>query len=402
VTQRPAPGRRGADPDERELLDDWMTRPADMYEVGRVARGSDLTLHSMTGGPQRIWQQDRMFSMSVRRLDIVVGRLLPDGDRLPDGGEYLRALGGLAILPRDLRKDVKPLFPDGPVPPGADPKFPVRLLSRFAQEPETVFQTGDGDEHRFCETAVDVRPADGVWERLTAPCVPPPEPPISDLSGYDAYLAALPPRFWVRGPGGEAEYVGNGIQPGRLTNLGMIRRRSGGFLVTANSERRAAHLEQVVLDAAAAAGQEAAVTARTSKTANEMTGMADEPDRKPDSREAMCRRLGATEALAPADPRVLILDEYFLPLERAVGEAIAGELNRELGIRSMLEAAEYEGLTPAAAVAAGGTARDHVLAMIDDCEWRLARTAARGQDTSFMPGPDELRRRLGLSPARTR
>jgi hypothetical protein len=32
---------------------------------------------------------------------------------------------------------------------------------------------------------------------------------------------------------------------------------------------------------------------------------------------------------------------------------MTGELNRELGIRAMLDAAEYEGLTPAAAVAAG-------------------------------------------------
>lgn len=35
--------------------------------------------------------------------------------------------------------------------------------------------------------------------------------------------------------------------------------------------------------------------------------------------------------------------------------------------------------------------------MIDDCEWRLARTEAEDGDTSFMPPPDELRRRVGLA-----
>jgi hypothetical protein len=53
----------------------------------------------------------------------VIGRLLPDGSRLPEGGQYLRALGGMAIVPRDLRGNTQPLFPGGPVRPGADPVF---------------------------------------------------------------------------------------------------------------------------------------------------------------------------------------------------------------------------------------------------------------------------------------
>jgi hypothetical protein len=38
------------------------------------------------------------------------------------------------------------------------------ISGRFAQQPETVFQTGDGDEYRFCETAINVRPAEDVWD----------------------------------------------------------------------------------------------------------------------------------------------------------------------------------------------------------------------------------------------
>ncbi len=81
----------------------------------------------------------------------------------------------------------------------------------------------------------------------------------------------------------------------------------------------------------------------------------------------------------------------------AAGEAVVREINLELGIRSMLAARTYGGRTAAEAVAAGGAARDRVLAMIDDCEWRLARTEAEDGDTSFMPLPDELRRRVGLA-----
>jgi hypothetical protein len=78
------------------------------------------------------------------------------------------------------------------------------------------------------------------------------------------------------------------------------------------------------------------------------------------------------------------------------GEAVVREINRELGVRSMLAADPYDGLPPVEAVAAGGAARVRVLTMIDDCEWRLDRTAAEGGDTSFMPRPDDLRRRVRL------
>jgi hypothetical protein len=37
-----------------------------------------------------------------------------------------------------------------------------------------------------------------------------------------------------------------------------------------------------------------------------------------------------------------------------------------------------------------------VLAMIDDCEWRLRRAESEGKDTGMLPDPGELRRRLGI------
>ena len=379
--------------DERDLLGEWLAEPVDMYEVSSVRRGSELSLRSLVGGPQRVWQRDRLFSLSVRRLDIVIGRLLPDGARLAGGGRHVQALGGMGILPRDLREAGEALFPDGPVVPGSVPSFPERLLSQFAGQSSPAFQTADGDEYRWCETTIEVGSVEKVWPLLTGPCLAPPQPPIRDADGYYAYLETLPERFWTRNSPDEIEYAGK-LQPGRLTNLGTIRRGAPGFTVTANSVRRAADLVAVVLAAASAAGCPAGVTQRSALTADELTSTSSEAEDGPDSREATCRRLGI-EGVPSPEQRRLILEGYFLPIEHPLDE-VAREINRELGYLSMLEARDAAGMTPAEAVAAGGAALDRVLARIDDCEWRLRRAEAEGKETSMLPDPDELRRRLGI------
>jgi len=380
--------------DERGLLGEWLAEPVDMYEVSSVRPGSELSLRSLVGGPQRVPQHDRMFSLSVRRLDIVTGRLLPDGARPDGGGRHLQALGGMGILPRDLREAAEALFPDGPVVPGSVPLFPERLLSQFAGQSAAAFQTADGDEYRWCETRIEVGAAGKVWPLLTRPCLEPPDPPIRDADGYYAYLKSLPGRFWTRNTPDEIEYAGE-IQPGRLTNLGTIRRGVKSFTVNANSVRRAADLEAVVLAAASAAGCPADVTRRSALTADELVGTPTEAGDGPDSREATCRRLGI-EGVSLPEQRRLILEGYFLPVEHGLDE-VAREINRELGYLSVLESRDRAGLTPAESVAAGGAALDRVLAMIDDCEWRLRRAESEGKDTGMLPDPGELRRRLGIS-----
>jgi hypothetical protein len=379
--------------DERDLLGEWLTEPVDMYEVSWVKRGSELFLRSLVGGPQRVWQRDRLFSLSVRRMDILIGRLLPDGAQLPGGGRHVQALGGMGILPRDLREAGEALFPRGPVAPRSVPLFPERLLSQFAGQSSPVFQTADGDEYRWCDTTIAVGSVEKVWPLLTRRCLAPPKPPIRDVDGYYAYLETLPERFWTRNSPGEIEYAGQ-IQPGRLTNLGTIRRGVSGLTVTANSVRRAADLEAVVLAAASAAGCPANVTQRSALTADELAGRPPEADDGPDSREATCRRLGI-EGVGSPEQRKLILEGYFLPIEHSLSD-VAREINRELGYLSMLEARDAAGMTPAEAVAAGGAALDRVLARIDDCEWQLRRAEAEGKDTGMLPDADEVRRRLGI------
>ena len=232
---------------------------------------------------------------------------------------------------------------------------------------------------------------------MTRPCLAPPQPPITDVAGYHAYLKSLPGRFWTRNSPDEIEYAGE-LQPGRLTNLGTIRRSVPGFAVTANSARRAADLDAVVLAAACAAGCPASVMRRSALTADELAGTPLEAEDGTDSREATCRRLGI-ESLPPPEQRKLILEGYFLPIEHSRDD-VAREINHELAYRSMLEARDAAGMTPAEAVAAGGTALYRVLATIDDCEWRLRRAQTEGKDTHMLPDPDELRRRLGYVPAR--
>ena len=52
-----------------------------------------------------------------------------------------------------------------------------------------------------------------------------------------AYLEAMPSRWWCQPAEDEIDYVGT-IEPGKLTNLGAIRRGTdGSFILTANSSR---------------------------------------------------------------------------------------------------------------------------------------------------------------------
>ena len=292
--------------DERNLLSEWLAEPMDMYEVSWVKRGSELSLRSLVGGPQRVGQRDRLFSLSVRRLDLVIGRLLPDGAR-PDGSSrHLQALGGMGILPRDLREPAEALFPDGPVVPGSVPLFGERLLSQFAGQSSPVFQTADGDEYRWCETTIEVGSAGKVWPLLTRPCLDPPQPPVRDADDYYAYLKSLPGRFWTRTRPDEIEYGGE-VQPGRLTNLGTIRHGMTGFTVTANSVRRAADLEGVVRAAASAAGCPADVTQRKALTTDELAGTPPEGEARPRGsvRHVEVFRMGSVRTSILGRPRRL-------------------------------------------------------------------------------------------------
>jgi hypothetical protein len=378
-------------PDERDLLVRWLTVPADLYEVTWVRPGSQLLARSLVGGPPSVELHDRLLSLSVTRLDLIVARFLPDGTRL-------RALGGLAGLGRDHRRQACAAFADGPVPPGDGEQFPERLLALFSRPAPRRFVTGAGDEYRFCEATVVVADPPSACAALRDRCLPPPRRPIRDVAGFRAYLELVPDRWWSQTAEDEVEYVGK-VEPGTLTNLGTIEWGvAGEFRLTANSEERLAALEAEI--AAVAAGAE--VTERTARTAEQLLEDTREPDFDLDSGAAELdsgaderRRRGVN--LPEAEPVTVILEQYFLPLE-ADRDYLARQISRAHAVERMLSARDKDGLTPAEAVAAGGAALERVRALLDDCEWRRQRKLETGEEADLLPDPAELRRRVGLPP----
>jgi hypothetical protein len=281
------------------------------------------------------------------------------------------------------------LFPDGPVPPGDGGAFPERLLALFSQPPRQRFITGDGEEYRLCEVMLRVPDPAAAWAELRGRCLPPPRRGIRGLAGYQAYVDTLPSRWWCESTEDKIDYLGS-VETGMITTLGTVEYGRGGrWALTANSEARMGALERLVGEVAPGAG----VTGRSVRTADDLVGSG--PDDGPDSAAAECRRRGVQLETPP--PASVVLEEYFLPLgERQ--EYLADEITREHAMAKMLAARDEEGLTPAEAVAAGGAARDRVLALLDDCEWRLRREEESGELAGVLPDPRELRRRFGLPP----
>jgi hypothetical protein len=371
-------------PDERDLLSGWVTVPADLYEVTWVRPGSQLRARSLVGGPPSVELHDRLLSLSVTRLDLMVARFLPDGTRL-------RALGGLAGLGRDHRRQACAAFADGPIPPEDGEQFGERLLAVFSRPAPRRFVTGDGGEYRFCEATIIVADPAAAWAALLERCLPPPRRPIRDLAGFRAYLESVPDRWWSQTAEDEVEYVGK-VEPGTLTNLGTIEWAvAGEFRLTANSEERLAALEAEI--AAVAAGAE--VTERTARTAEQLLEDTREPDFELDSGADERRRRGVD--LPEAEPVTVILEQYFLPLETDQ-DHVAGQISRAQAVDRMLTARDEDGLTPAEAVAAGGAALERVRALLDDCGWRRQRKLEAGEEADLLPDPAELRRRIGLAP----
>jgi hypothetical protein len=376
--------------DERELLARWLTAPLDLYEVTWVRPGSRLKVRSLIGGPEEVEQQDRLLSLSVRRLDLMVARLLPDGTRL-------RALGGLAWFNRDKRRDALELFACGPVPPipadRAADRFPERLLTLYSQPAARRFTVTGGEEYRWCETTVKAADPTMLWRALARRCRPLPQPPIRSLDSYRAFCSELPPRWWCETvEDEEIELVGSGDGE-LLLNLGTVRReRFGRFALTANSASRIAELEALVLGAAP--GTE--IVSRSVRSAEELLADSDREDPSLPPPRLLEERARHGVEVAPAEPSSVVLEQYFIPLG-ADQQGVVSQITREHHSAAMLDARDADGLTPAEALASGGAARDRVLALLGDCEWRLQRQREDGQDTNGMPDPDELRRRLGLT-----
>jgi hypothetical protein len=95
--------------------------------------------------------------------------------------------------------------------------------------------TADGEEYRFCEITVKVADPAAAWEALRDRCLPPSQPPIRDLAGYQVYLVAPPGRWWCQTAEDEIEYVGKVepgtryVRPSRPVHLTILAAPSGGI-----------------------------------------------------------------------------------------------------------------------------------------------------------------------------
>jgi hypothetical protein len=125
--------------DERELIESWRQIPVGAFEVRDVQRGTGVTVRALPGG-EPFFLRDRMFSSSVRRLDLFIGRILHDGIQprllaLPvpvDRGERIELLDLLERRPS------------------------AQELAEFvAPRPEAYLQNADGHDYDDAEAVAD-------------------------------------------------------------------------------------------------------------------------------------------------------------------------------------------------------------------------------------------------------
>jgi hypothetical protein len=136
--------------DERDLVAQWEKIPIGLYEIREVRRGVGVTMRSLPGGTP-FFQRDRLFSTSVRRLDLLCGRLLTDGSRL-------RVLAAPAYLPRDLRQQALELF-------ATDPSA-EQIAMFFGSDPDPYVLNSDRHELCYSELTLEVPDVGPAWQRL--------------------------------------------------------------------------------------------------------------------------------------------------------------------------------------------------------------------------------------------
>jgi hypothetical protein len=194
--------------DERALVERWRSVPLAPYEVTVVQPGASVTMRPLLGG-DAVHLADRSLSGSVRRLDLLVARVLDDGD-------------GPALLAHPLRVDrmrrraLLELF-DG----GYEPR---EVAAFFGPQPPPVLRNREGHPLVQCTATYAVPEADAAWGRLAAE--------LEEDDGPDQLLAT-----------GE-------LDDGERVIRGSVRRVEDRLEVEANSVERLGELQQRVLAAA--------------------------------------------------------------------------------------------------------------------------------------------------------
>jgi len=195
--------------DERELAGSWQHIPIGLFEVWEIQRGVGLTIRPL---PSRepFFLQDRLFSTSVRRLDLFCGRILHDGTQP-------RMFAIPARVPREQRRELGALLAGRP--------SAEQLAEFFAPRPEPHLRNADGHDYYDAEVVWEVPDEPHAWSRLT-----------DRLAEVDDDILEL--------------LVDEG---GKVVSRGRVTRENRRWTLWANSRERLAEFEEIARAIAPAA-----------------------------------------------------------------------------------------------------------------------------------------------------
>jgi hypothetical protein len=292
--------------DELAMVERWHAVPLAPYEVTAVQPGASLTMRPLLGGdPVRM--TDRSLSAGVRRLDLLVARVLDDGDGPVLLAHPLRA-------DRRRRRALLELFDGG--------YEPWEVAAFFGPQPPPLLHNREGHLLMQCTATYDLPEAavEAAWRRLAAE--------LEDDDGPDRLLA-----------------IGQ-LDDGEEVIRGSVHRQQRQLTITANSVERLGELQQRVLVAAPG-------SRLVSESIVPMEELLADDGQDPGAtadRDAEAQRLGL-----PPKEEAALLEELMIEYEQRW-------LDQKLPALG--------GRTPRQAAAEGGSALAELHALLDDIQWQ--------------------------------
>lgn len=139
--------------DEMALVERWCETPLTVLEVLATRPGREVTLRALPDGAPTV-VRDRELSRDVDRLDLLLGRLLDDGEK----PAFMTAP---RLLPREQRAELVALL-------GGEELDPVEIAAALAPRGMPQLITREGEELVLCTARYAVADLDRVWTALAA------------------------------------------------------------------------------------------------------------------------------------------------------------------------------------------------------------------------------------------
>jgi hypothetical protein len=293
--------------DELALVERWRSVPLAPYEVTAVQPGTSLTMRPLLDGdPVRL--ADQSLSRGVRRLDLLVARVLEDGD-----GPVL--LAHPLRVDRRRRRALLELFGGG--------CGPWEVAAFFGPQPPPLLRNREGHLLMQCTATYDLPEAavEAAWSRLAAELE-------EDDDRPDRLLA-----------------IGQ-LDDGEEVIRGSVHRQQRQLTITANSVERLGELQQQVL--AAAPGSR--LVSDSIVPMEELLAEGGQDPQAMAAPDAEAQQLG----LSPEEEAAL--------LEQVMRDYEQRWLDQKLPA--------LDGRTPRQAAAEGGSALAELHALLDDIQWQ--------------------------------